>query len=219
MSERTCEGCGSPLPPNKALGRRRKWCSERCRKLTLYSRRCVDCGAVCNVDGRVAGAAERCLACARTEIGTLENRQRMSQAALGRCHWSEDDCVRAMKRAARRGYLTAVMYEQAYERAPAGSMPSLPTVMHKFDKWTDALVAAGLRGGTRHAHRERMTREGCLLAVMDCVAELGHEPTVTDYEAWARRVGAPSHSLVRMRCGGWMGALEDARSELQAVAA
>jgi hypothetical protein len=42
------------------------------------------------------------------------------------CHWSDDDCVRAMKRAARRGYLTAVMYQQAYERAPAGSMPSLP---------------------------------------------------------------------------------------------
>jgi hypothetical protein len=58
-----CEGCGSPLAPNRGPGRQPKWCSERCRKVTLYSRQCESCGAVCNVDGAVAGAARRCGDC------------------------------------------------------------------------------------------------------------------------------------------------------------
>jgi hypothetical protein len=40
-----CQGCGVALKPNKAQGRKRVWCSERCRKRTMYSGECVDCGA------------------------------------------------------------------------------------------------------------------------------------------------------------------------------
>lgn len=47
MSERRCQGCGAALPPEPIRrGRKRKWCSERCRKQTLYATAdCIECGA------------------------------------------------------------------------------------------------------------------------------------------------------------------------------
>lgn len=45
---RACAGCGVPLASNRGPGRQRKWCSERCRKRTLYSGTCVECGAPTN---------------------------------------------------------------------------------------------------------------------------------------------------------------------------
>lgn len=65
MSEQaTCHrpGCEEVLRPSRGA-RARKWCSEYCRKLALYSRECVDCGRPCNVDGRATNAAERCGPC------------------------------------------------------------------------------------------------------------------------------------------------------------
>lgn len=58
-----CHGCGSDLPPKTWAGRDQKWCSDRCRKITLYSKQCIDCGAACNTDGSVADASVRCRAC------------------------------------------------------------------------------------------------------------------------------------------------------------
>jgi hypothetical protein len=57
-----CAGCGDPLPPQKR-GRPRKWCSQRCRRDTLYSGACVDCGARTSGNNGRAKAPERCLAC------------------------------------------------------------------------------------------------------------------------------------------------------------
>jgi hypothetical protein len=57
-------GCDQPLAPQKGRGRRRKWCSERCRKVTLYSGECRDCGARINTSGDVARRSERCNSCA-----------------------------------------------------------------------------------------------------------------------------------------------------------
>jgi DNA-binding CsgD family transcriptional regulator len=39
-----CQGCGTELPPQTYTGRARKWCSESCRKRTLYGRACDVCG-------------------------------------------------------------------------------------------------------------------------------------------------------------------------------
>lgn len=44
MDVNRCQGCDEPLPPSKG-GVPRKWCSERCRKSTLYSATCTRCGA------------------------------------------------------------------------------------------------------------------------------------------------------------------------------
>lgn len=59
-----CAGCGVELSPPKKHNHRQKWCSERCRKRTLYSGVCVDCGALTSGDGGRSGAPRRCHACA-----------------------------------------------------------------------------------------------------------------------------------------------------------
>lgn len=52
LSRRLCAGCGAEVPPSAHHGRPRKWCSERCRKQTLYSHPCEDCGAPTTGDGQ-----------------------------------------------------------------------------------------------------------------------------------------------------------------------
>ncbi len=59
----TCHGCGVPLPPNRAPGRARKWCSDPCRKRALYAGTCESCGGPTDgSQGRVA-APKRCVVC------------------------------------------------------------------------------------------------------------------------------------------------------------
>jgi hypothetical protein len=60
----TCQGCGVALPAQQYVGRHRKWCSERCRKATLYAGRCIDCGGPTNgSNGRGPHAPVRCGDC------------------------------------------------------------------------------------------------------------------------------------------------------------
>lgn len=61
-----CEGCGAEIAQPQGSGRRRKWCSDPCRKATLYYGICLDCG------GRTSGVAngrdrapKRCGSCAK----------------------------------------------------------------------------------------------------------------------------------------------------------
>lgn len=64
--ESGCHGCGAPLQPNVAPGPKRKWCSQRCRKRTCYSRPCPGCGTLMNGSNGLAGehAPTHCSACA-----------------------------------------------------------------------------------------------------------------------------------------------------------
>jgi hypothetical protein len=68
-----CVGCDTPLPLEIGRpGKPRKWCSERCRKQTLYAGTCERCGGKTNgSDGRAA-AATVCMDCLRwTRAGVL----------------------------------------------------------------------------------------------------------------------------------------------------
>jgi transposase len=61
---RECGGCGADLTNTHA---KRKWCSDRCRKDTLYAGECIDCGGA--TDGVKSGKrrpAERCRECAES---------------------------------------------------------------------------------------------------------------------------------------------------------
>jgi DNA-directed RNA polymerase specialized sigma24 family protein len=74
ISDRKCEGCGTPLPHADP---RRIWCSERCRKQTRYSHPCVDCEKPLNgSDGHSAKAAVRCVRCAALAAVPREVRER-----------------------------------------------------------------------------------------------------------------------------------------------
>jgi hypothetical protein len=63
-----CQGCGAPLTRKRASGRPPKWCSDYCRKWTLYSQPCVEYGTPTNgSDGLVA--EPRCVPCAARKNG------------------------------------------------------------------------------------------------------------------------------------------------------
>lgn len=209
-------GCNNTLH-TKPGGRPRKWCSDRCRKLTLYSKSCADCGGVCNTDGSVTEASVRCGTCHRKAMSSMGAREQMSARLRGVDVWPLDQIHKAMRSVAVDGYLTVTLYAAAYNDAPRGSMPSLPTITLRYDgKWNDALIAAGLHGAGAHRTYHRISREGCLLAVMDCIADIDKLPTVPEYQAWRERTGAgPSDTIVRMRCGGWMTAIKDAAADMR----
>jgi len=64
-TEARCEGCGTAVVQLRGT-RRRRWCSDRCRKRKLYSATCADCGVSCRTNDQrpVDGAEYRCNACA-----------------------------------------------------------------------------------------------------------------------------------------------------------
>lgn len=61
-----CEGCGKRFRWVVIRGRRRKWCSDRCRKWTLYSVPCEKCGELYGgiANGKAGVRARFCKTCA-----------------------------------------------------------------------------------------------------------------------------------------------------------
>jgi hypothetical protein len=199
-----CAGCDNEVPPNKGPGRRRKWCSERCRKITLYSRRCLDCGAVCNTGGRVAEPAVRCLVCHNAYERTVERRQARKYATEKK--WTDAEMLAALRAHAVNGVISSKAYERARKQA-SEPMPSMPLIALRFGSWMDAAAAAGLRSCRSKRRSDTLYEAGAWLAVEECTAELGHLPTTREYEEWAQRVGAPCLSTVRRLTGGWRGVM------------
>lgn len=73
----------------------------------------------------------------------------------------------------------------------------------RFGSWNEARRLAGLptrRSGKRH-RIDRVSEEACWAALRRVAAELGHPPTVEEYEEAAHRAGLPSVATVRTRLG------------------
>ena len=93
-SSPACKGCGSPLPPASGHGRPRKWCSEACRRRTLYAGRCADCGApTSGSEGRGPRAPQRCQACAGTHAAARSRERAAPRRALIERLWAEGKTV------------------------------------------------------------------------------------------------------------------------------
>jgi hypothetical protein len=145
----TCQGCSAELQQPRS-GRRRKWCSDKCRKRTLYSLPCADCGQPCNTDGRVTGASERCLAC------YTKHRRQIARAYVidSIREWAERfgypptsvDWNQAMCRA--KGWAAKI---ERYE-ATGRPWPSQGEVQLRYGTWNAALEAAGFRPLARSEH-------------------------------------------------------------------
>lgn len=135
-----CETCGVEMPD--AHGRR-KFCSEKCRKMQ-YSIPCVDCGKPLDgSNGRGPNAPERCLPCT-----AIHNRK-----------WTEERIIDAMHEFERRyGYPpTSVDWNPAHarnncyghiadkiaKRFDPDVFPSSAVVQGRFGSWNAAMEAAG----------------------------------------------------------------------------
>jgi hypothetical protein len=122
-------GCTNELAPNRAPGRPRKWCSDRCRKRTLYAQPCVDCGEP--TDGSQGFQAEpRCLRCTNVRNGAA------------RRVWTPDTVAHALR-----------VWTDAHGRPPhprdwnpatPGVHPSHQQVYRSFGTWAAGLAAAGI---------------------------------------------------------------------------
>lgn len=125
-SVRACAGCGGPLPTSHG---RRKWCSERCRRQTLYAGRCVDCGAPTNGSDGPGRAGERCLPC----------RARFQHESR---RWTPEAIVAAIRAWAER---TGGIPPSAREwlRPLGGEWPPVSVVQREFGSWSAAISAAG----------------------------------------------------------------------------
>jgi hypothetical protein len=141
MIARTCHGCGVELPVPERPGPPRKWCSERCRKQTLYTGTCVDCSGKTGWSGQVP-PHERCNPCAAahgkvwTDAAIIEAIQ-----AWGDLHgrppsagdWNVADRPESSSFPAR--------LDRFYNGAR--SWPHMNTVRKAFGLWNAAIAAAG----------------------------------------------------------------------------
>lgn len=169
---------------------------------------CVDCG--CRTVGDGSYTPARCRPCENERQKAPGTRAERAYAGTPR--WSDEEILAAIRSAASGGVVSQPMYAAAYARRP-GCMPSLPTVIKRFDRWALAVEAAGLRtrGRVKDGPRsDRTPTRGLLLAIDECVAarELGRFPTYNEYEGWASEVGAISGQTIRNRFGTWLAAMD-----------
>lgn len=89
--------------------------------------------------------------------------------------------------------------------------PSHQTHFHRFGSWRKSLLSAGLAANPSSAiSGQRIFDRGqCIDAVRHVSRELGHPPSLKQYETLARQSngGLPSAATVRNRCGSWSAAV------------
>lgn len=133
-----CVGCGATLPPRR-VARPRKWCSDRCRKLTLYARPCLDCGKRINTDGSVTNAAERCINC------NAAHQRRTSRTWIIESinEWVDLFGVPPTASDWEPRMPTAPAWRRERYEATGRPWPSVHVAQDNFGSWSNALRAAG----------------------------------------------------------------------------
>lgn len=212
----TCEGCGkTDTYESTGRGRRRKWCSERCRK-NSYSMPCQRCGApMTGCNGRGPNAPVTCKSCAASISADPGVRRELWAGRVGAVTFTDDDLVDAVTRAT--DHLGHVPTCNEYRAL--GWAPSYATITQRIG-WNEALTRAGLP--TRTAHRQRgvpTLPDEYLIGQLREFATLDPACRERVYATWARDNGRPSSACLRLRFGGWFGALDAAGIEPLAVAA
>jgi hypothetical protein len=145
-----CVGCDTPLPLEpRRPGRRRKWCSDRCRK-GQYAGECVDCGAPTNGHDGPGKASTRCAPCrhAKETAEAVWTRERMIaeghrfHALTGR--WPvTGDFNRYQNRGQRR-----VLIDEFHRLT--GPWPHVQIVQNVFGTWRAYIEALGGEAQPRH---------------------------------------------------------------------
>jgi Homing endonuclease associated repeat len=112
------------------------------------------------------------------------------------------------------GVLTTLAYNEyaAGRSFPDGRpWPSHQTHFHRFGSWRQSLLSAGLAANPSSAiSGQRIFDRGqCIDAIRHVGRELGHPPSLRQYETLARKSngGLPSGATVRNRCGSWSAAV------------
>lgn len=131
---RRCQGCGVAIE-SAPSGPPRKWCSARCRRLTLYSRPCLDCGAALSGSkGRSKKAPVRCQKCASAHSGRAFKVWTREVVTLAIQEWAQEH-----------GGAGPTSDDWNHSRAELGERwPHRSTVYREFGSWPAALAAAAV---------------------------------------------------------------------------
>ena len=111
---------------------------------------------------------------------------------------SREECIAALQRVA--DELGRSPTSQEYKQRDVS--PAYVTIHRKFGSWPAALEAADL-GVPSHAWGREFSKADCLRALQQAADELGHPPTIAEYE---ERVDSPHHQVVINRWGTWTAA-------------
>lgn len=175
-----------------------------------YRKPCPQCGRLMNGSDGTNGP-RLCTRCDKVDQKTnMARRELHRKGGTGPRVWTDQRMLDAIRSIAQDGIASLGEYNAAYARTRKGSMPSTVLFVQRFGSWSEAVRRAGLRTirNSRGPYSTRLTTEGAILAVEECAHEYGRMPTTREYEAWAKRVGAPSGGLIRLRFGGsWMEAV------------
>lgn len=112
--------------------------------------------------------------------------------------------------------LSREAYQHYYEKNPGSPHPY--TIIRRFDFWSDALKEAKLPYRKRGAYQTEFSPEGCIEALLKAREELGHLPSVGEYDAWwnSNSDGKfPSGSTIRLKWGTWRKACTEAASRVE----
>lgn len=160
-----CQGCGTTLPPSKGPVPR-KWCSDRCRKQTLYGGTCVDCGATTNgSDGRKP--EPRCGTCSARRVGHANKVWTRDGILAAIRAWADEYGEPPAQTDWNPHHARRILHDDARARRfedANGRWPTFKTPIREFGSWNAAIVAAGFaprpcHGGGENARRQRSVRE------------------------------------------------------------
>jgi hypothetical protein len=199
---------GAPDPKAVAAARRRRveqQVQARLPELLALWRAGAAPGSAADALGLQVTACRNAIARAATD-GDRDTR-RLSLAgdrAIAKTY-SDQDIVTAVRCVAE--WLGRVPTAKEYgAQARELELPSLPTVVNRMGRWTNAVRAAGLVPAhiAAHARARRWTAERCWHAMRTVVDELAEIPTVVAYDRHtAGRRDLPSSATLRNRLGRW----------------
>lgn len=200
-----CHGCRVEIPPSRG-GPARKWCSDRCRKETLYSVACRECGARVKYTGR---RRDICAQCSDAHRDTYEGKVRHSASTRGTKGYTDDELRAALWSVAQDGRVTVHMYRAFYE-GREGTMPTSQAFAYRHGSWSAAVKAYGLQPGIARRTYRRIPNEKLAADVAVVINALGKAPSVSEYNTFRRQhpeLHLASDGIVRRYLGGWPEAL------------
>jgi len=147
----TCQGCGA-MGVQTTRARLRKWCSESCRKRTLYGGTCVDCGAPTNgSDGRGPDAPKRCIPCNAGHL--FAEHHKWILASLREWHERFGEPPTAPDWHPSLAIAKGQQWRVDRRATTGRDWPSATSVHAHFGSWNDGVAAAGLTPRTQGTKR------------------------------------------------------------------
>jgi len=140
--------------------------------------------------------------------------------------YTTDEILQGIRNAEAKGITTANDYK-ALALSHPDEYPSMSIIMRYFDTWNNARKEAGITPRDRSGPERRFTKVVCNAYLNEFVKDMRrkgvpcdgiYNPTIKEYEAWARRVGGrPSSATIRLRFFGqtWADMLKNAETAMK----